>query len=181
MDERADETARPAVGVAVGVVVVGHGRSASELLHAARGIVGPEALAGVRAVDAGIGQTPNLGQELCDVIEQADEGAGVLVLVDLWGASPCSCVQQPAQTHHGVILSGLNLAMLLKVAALDRRRLGPEALAEACAESGRRAVGVHDVVAKTAGEDEEMASSPTSVGPNDRQVEARAGSREDRA
>jgi mannose/fructose-specific phosphotransferase system component IIA len=39
-------------------------------------------------------------------------------------------------------LSGLNLAMLLKLAALDRRKLSPQALAHACADSGRRAVHV---------------------------------------
>lgn len=131
------------VAPAVGVVLIGHGRSASELLHAADGIVGPAALKGVRAVDAGRGETPKLGQELCDVMDQADEGAGVLVLVDLWGASPCSCVQRPAQAHRSVILAGLNLAMLLKLAALDRRRFDPEGLAHACADSGRRAVAVH--------------------------------------
>jgi len=128
----------------VGVVLVGHGRTASEMLQAAVGIVGGDALEGVLAVDAGTGETPRLGKELCDVIEKVDEGAGVMVLVDLWGASPCSCARREALAaeHHTVTLSGLNLAMLLKVAALDRRGLAAEALAEACADSGRRAVAV---------------------------------------
>lgn len=126
----------------VGVVLVGHGRTASELLAAAEGIVGAEALGGVQAVDAGRGETPKLGAELCDVLDEADQGAGVLVLVDLWGASPCSCAQRQAEGHRVVILSGLNLAMLLKLAAVDRRHTDPEALARVCAESGRRAVDV---------------------------------------
>ncbi|MBA3546920.1 MAG: hypothetical protein H0T76_10590, partial [Nannocystis sp.] len=41
--------------ISVGVVVVGHGRSASALLGAAEGIVDPAALQGVIAVDAGAG------------------------------------------------------------------------------------------------------------------------------
>lgn len=131
-----------ATSALVGVVLVGHGRTASELLAAAAGIVGEEALEGVRAVDAGRGQTPKLDDDLCDVLAQADEGAGVLLLVDLWGASPCSCARKQAEGRRVVILSGLNLAMLLKLAALDRRRLDPEALARACADSGRRAVDV---------------------------------------
>lgn len=146
---------------AVGVVLVGHGRSASELLFAAEGIVGADALTGVRAVDAGRGQTPNLGQELCDVIDEADEGAGVLVLVDLWGASPCSCVQREAQAHRGAILAGLNLAMLLKLAALDRRALDVKALAQACAESGRRAVAVHGLPTTEAPDDAPTPTDPT--------------------
>lgn len=133
--------ARPA---RVGVVMLGHGRTASELLAAATGIVGADALAGVVAVDAGPGETPRLGEQLCGVIDQVDAGAGVLVLVDLWGASPCSCAQREAQaTEHPIVtLSGLNLAMLLKLAALDRETLDAEALAQRCADSGRRSVQV---------------------------------------
>lgn len=138
------EGAGAIAGAVVGAVLVGHGRSASELLAAARGIVGPDALAGVVAVDAGQGETPRLGKELFDVIARVDAGAGVLVLVDLWGASPCSCAQREAQAteRHVVTISGLNLAMLLKLAALDRGALDAEALAHACADSGRRSVQV---------------------------------------
>lgn len=128
----------------VGAVLVGHGRSASELLAAATGIVGPDALRAVVAVDAGEGETPRLGAELCDVIAQVDAGVGVLVLVDLWGASPCSCAQREARaTERNIVtLSGLNLAMILKLAALDRGALDVEALARGCADSGRRAVQI---------------------------------------
>ncbi len=125
----------------VGVVLVGHGRTASELLAAAQGIVTAEAMTGVVAVDAGEGETPRLGKELCDVIERVDAGAGVLVVVDLLGASPCNCVQREVQSRRTVTLSGLNLAMLLKLAALDRCTSVDE-LAQACADSGRRAVQV---------------------------------------
>ena len=130
------------VDATVGVVLVGHGRTASELLAAAAGIVGEDSLAGVQAVDAGLGQTPKLDDHLCRVLVEADEGAGVLLVVDLLGASPYSCARKQAEGRRVVILSGLNLAMLLKLAALDRERLDPEALARACADSGRRAVDV---------------------------------------
>jgi PTS system mannose-specific IIA component len=144
----------PVVAPAVGVVLVGHGRTASELLAAAAGIVGPDALEGVQAVDAGTGQTPKLDDDLCGVLAQADQGAGVLLLVDLWGASPYSCARRQAEGRRAVILSGLNLAMLLKLAALDRHRVEPEALAQACADSGRRAVDVQFLSPK-------MAAPPT--------------------
>jgi mannose PTS system EIIA component len=167
---------------AVGVVLLGHGRSASELLAAAEGIVGPELLEGIRAVDAGHGQTPRLDRELCDVLDQADVGAGVLVLVDLWGASPCSCAQREAQDHCAVILSGLNLAMLLKLAALDRRKLSPQALAHACADSGRRAVHVVEMTPASpavteAGEPAATAGEP----PAEAETKATAETKESRA
>ncbi|MCH9680655.1 MAG: hypothetical protein K0V04_04405 [Deltaproteobacteria bacterium] len=127
---------------AVGIVLLGHGTTASVLLEAAKTIVGSDGLDGVVAIDAGSGETPRLTDQLCDVIAQVDAGAGVLVLVDLWGASPCNCAQRQSQQHITVTVAGLNLAMLLKLAALDRHAQSAESLGSACADSGRRAVQV---------------------------------------
>ena len=126
----------------VGVAVLGHGRTASALLEAARRIVPTDALADVIAVDAGEGETPDLGSLLCKVMGEVDRGHGVVVLVDLLGASPCQCARRQGYGHELVLLSGLNLAMLLKLAGLDRTELDTVAVAEACADSGRRAVRV---------------------------------------
>jgi len=102
----------------VGIVLVGHGDTASRLLAAAVGIV-PKALDGVVAVDAGAGETPTLSGDVCRVLDEVDHGAGVLVVTDLVGASPWGCVQRECGTHRAVVLSGLNLAMLLKLAAFE--------------------------------------------------------------
>lgn len=139
--------------MSVGVVVVGHGSSATALLDAARGVVGDAAVADFVAVDAGLGEGPAglLSSELCQVIEDVDEGGGVVMLVDLLGASPCQCAQQQGEGHEVVLVSGLNLAMLLKMASLDRSAQTPAALAEACQDSGRRAV-TSRAVGKPAGQ-----------------------------
>src|SRR5688572_17297027 len=126
----------------VGITLVGHGATATGLLEAARAIVDDGALADVVAVDAGKGETPELAPRLCDAIAAVDRGRGVVLLVDLLGASPCKCAQRQGKGHEVVVLAGLNLAMLLKLAGLDRRRLDAAAVAEACAESARRAVQV---------------------------------------
>lgn len=124
----------------VGVVIVGHGDTATHLLAAARRIAPPASLDDVVAVDAGEGETPRLGSELCSVIGDADHGRGVLLMVDLLGASPSRCAERESAGHPFVVLSGLNLAMLLKLAALDRKRLTAAQMAEACADSAKRSV-----------------------------------------
>jgi mannose PTS system EIIA component len=140
------------VSTTVGIAVVGHGATASELLAAARGIVDDGSLDDVLAIDAGLGETPQLGPKMCDAIAEADHGRGVVVLVDLLGASPCKCAQREAGGHEIVVLSGLNLAMLLKLARIDRRTLDAAGIAQACADSGRRAVEVrHTTVAQELG------------------------------
>lgn len=128
----------------VGVVVVGHGRSASALLAAAAGVVGEPAFAGVVAIDAGAGQTVALEDRMHAAIRAADAGAGVLLIADVFGASPCTCGIRQAMGHRLAVLAGLNLAMLLKLATLDRSSLSPTEVAQACAESARRAVAVQE-------------------------------------
>ncbi|HGG57126.1 MAG TPA: hypothetical protein ENK31_04965 [Nannocystis exedens] len=125
----------------VGVVIVGHGATATGLLAAARGIVGDQ-LDEVVAVDAGRGQTPKLSATLCRVLSEEDRGRGVLLIVDLLGASPCSCGLREGADHTKVLLSGLNLAMLLKLANLDREATSALELAVACADSATRSIVV---------------------------------------
>lgn len=127
----------------VGVVLVGHGRSASALLDAARGVVGGEALADVVALDAGAGETEPLRDRMCAALAAADQGAGVLLIADVYGASPCACGIRQALGRPLVVLSGLSLPVLLKLASLDRAGADAQAIAQACADSARRALVVH--------------------------------------
>lgn len=126
----------------VGVVLVGHGRSASALLEAARAVCGEAGLADVVAVDAGRGETEELRAQLRAALASVERGAGVLMIADAYGASPCSCGLREASAPP-VVLSGLSFNVLLKLASLDRAALGPEELARACADSARRALAVH--------------------------------------
>ncbi|MEE9384033.1 MAG: PTS sugar transporter subunit IIA [Nannocystaceae bacterium] len=128
-------------GSRVGVVIVGHGRVATGLLEAALPIVG-DGLRDVICVDAGAGQTPDLQDQLCRAMETADGGLGVLLIVDLIGASPCSCGMKEGSGREFAVVSGMNLAMMLKLASLRDRIQRPHELAAACAESGRRAITV---------------------------------------
>jgi PTS system mannose-specific IIA component len=126
----------------IGVAVVGHGTTASQMLAAARVIAGPEALLDVIAIDAGPGETPSLSDAMCDAIAKADRGRGVLVLVDLLGASPCQCVQREAHGHPLLVVAGVNLAMLLKITGIDRNEVELAELARLCSEAGHRAIAI---------------------------------------
>jgi PTS system mannose-specific IIA component len=148
----------------VGVVVVGHGRTASALLGAAEGIVGPEALHDILAVDADAGETAELRARMCEAVIAADHGGGVLLIADMFGASPCSCGIRMASGHPLSVVAGLNLAMLLKLATLDRAAMSPAELAAACSDSGRRAIAVS--TPKTS------PPSPTAEGPAPRKEPA---------
>jgi PTS system mannose-specific IIA component len=123
-----------------GIVLIGHGNTASTLLEAARSIV-PDCLDGVIAIDAGMGQTPELTARVCAAVEKIDQGRGILMLADLMGSSPCMCGVRQSSGHGFALVTGLNLAMLTKLACADRHGELTE-LAEACADSARRSVCV---------------------------------------
>ena len=128
-----------------GVVVIGHGCTASALVAAAQAIV-PGSLEDVIALDAGAGRTPAFDAEVCAAIERADRGHGILLLVDLIGSSPCACGLKESAGHGFAMLTGLNLAMLAKLALLERDHATPRELAEACRDSASRSLcmRVHD-------------------------------------
>jgi len=99
----------------VGVLVVAHGEMASGLLDAARMIVGDqEAL-----LDLSLQEMEDV-EGLMDKVEQAisriDTGEGVLVLVDLPGASPFNASARIAMQREGIeVVTGVNLPMLAEL------------------------------------------------------------------
>jgi PTS system mannose-specific IIA component len=134
-------SAGPRLLAKCGIVIIGHGNTASTLLDAARQLIPGEGLADVIAIDAGAGKTPELEARVLAAVEQVDEGQGILLITDLMGSSPCMCGMRESAGHGVAVVTGLNLAMLAKLATLDRQAT-PRQLAEACADSVGRSICV---------------------------------------
>jgi mannose/fructose-specific phosphotransferase system component IIA len=66
-------------------------------------------------------------RKVAHACDQVDDGAGVLLLVDVRGSSPFNVSRTSANTVD--VVCGPNLPMLLKLATLDRRSLSLTALA----------------------------------------------------
>ncbi len=124
-----------------GIVIIGHGSTATALLEAARQLIPGEGLANAIAIDAGAGRTPEFEARVVAAINRVDEGRGILLIADLMGSSPCMCGMRESAGHGLAVVTGLNLAMLTKLATLDRRT-SPRELADACAESVGRSICV---------------------------------------
>lgn len=129
-----------AVKPKVGVVVVTHEGAADALVGAARALLGN--LPGVTAVQCAMADD---FQTLVDKISRGcqlvDEGAGVVMLVDLHGSSPFHASMSLLDgTRAAEILCGVNLPMLIKVATIDRTRQTPTQIGEALRDIGRRSI-----------------------------------------
>ena len=125
---------------APGVVVVTHGQLATELLNAAEMIVGD--LPGFQAVSIGWHDDVTVAHAAIGAaIAKVDAGAGVLVLTDMFGGTPSNLGLAFLEEGRVEVVTGVNLAMLLKLAkAADDQDL--LARARSLCEHGRGAIRV---------------------------------------
>ncbi|BBD79490.1 PTS sugar transporter subunit IIA [Aerosticca soli] len=122
--------------MSVGVLLMTHEAVGQALIAAARHVM-PELPLRVDAVEVPAQADPDVMRELTARHARAlDEGDGVLVLADLYGATPCNIGLSLADLGVRIrCVSGLNLPMLLRVLNYADKPL--EELAEIAASGGR--------------------------------------------
>ena len=125
--------------MSVGLILVAHGDMGEELIRVARGLMGTLPLS-VQAVSM-----PNdcdNGAALARVnalIQTLDVGDGVLVLTDLYGATPSNiCGRLHTLAGHMRRVSGLNLPMLMRVMNYPMQSLAE--LAQTAQAGGRNGI-----------------------------------------
>ena len=99
----------------IGLVLVTHDKVGVELLNALNHVVGPQDQA--RALSIG----PNDDMDKCrdDImvaIKDVNSGEGVILLVDMFGGTPSNLAIAAMPRAHAVVLAGVNLPILVKLA-----------------------------------------------------------------
>lgn len=123
----------------VGVLLVTHPGVGSAMLHIATRIVGKSTVP-IKCLevppDAALEPVFESARSMLKVL---DRGAGVLVLTDVYGATPHNVAQQVACKKSGAtVLSGLNLPMLVRVFNYPHDDL--DTLTSKAAEGGTRGI-----------------------------------------
>lgn len=122
--------------MSVGVLLLTHEAMGAALVSAARHVLGKLSLP-LDVIEVDSGADPDC--TLSDAARQArglDKGQGVLVLTDLYGATPCNVAQRlPSLGLNMHCVSGLNLPMLLRVLNYPEQSL--DELAQTAASGGR--------------------------------------------
>lgn len=98
----------------VGILVVTHNTLGESLLDCVRHVLG-DVPANVRALSVFANDSPD--QKLVEaqaLVKQLDNGSGVLVLTDVFGATPSNVARQLCHTEHVMGVAGVNLPMLLR-------------------------------------------------------------------
>lgn len=120
----------------IGIVLVTHNNIGNELLEAVNSIVGPQEQ--VQAIT--IGMHDDMGacrDRIFSAIKAVNTGEGVVLLVDMFGGTPSNLAIASMPLGHAVVLAGVNLPMLIKLASIRGTMTLLEAAHEAEA-AGRR-------------------------------------------
>ncbi len=124
----------------IGVLLVTHGPLGANLIDAAVHVLGsmPEML---EALDVSSHADPkDVEATITRRMQALDKGDGVLVITDIYGATPSNCMCRALAPGHAAGVSGVNLPMLLKL--LNYRDLPLDQLAAKAAKGGQEGISI---------------------------------------
>lgn len=124
----------------IGLVLVTHGRLATEFVVAMEHVVGPQ-----RAIETiCIGPEDDMELRRADIakaIATVDGGRGVIVLTDLFGGTPSNLAISLMHPGKVEVIAGINLPMLIRLEGARRTMNVRDAVA-AAREAGRKYISV---------------------------------------
>ena len=126
----------------IGIVIVAHGGLAREYMMAVEHVVGQQK--GMRAISIAADCDRDAKQaEICAAVGEVDDGAGVVVVTDMFGGSPSNLALRACAPDNRQIIYGANLPMLIKLAK-SRDKSVPEAV-RAALDAGRKYIDSQDI------------------------------------
>ncbi|MBA4790033.1 MAG: PTS sugar transporter subunit IIA [Pseudomonadota bacterium] len=124
----------------IGLVLVTHGRLATEFCSALEHVMGPQAQ--VAAVT--IGPDDDMEQRRNDIIgavNRVQSGQGVVILTDMFGGTPSNLAISVMNAPDVEVVAGINLPMLVKLAKV-RNDLPLSEAVNVAQEAGRKYINV---------------------------------------
>lgn len=119
-------------------VIVTHGHLAGELLAAAEMIVGP--ISHIAAVSIGWHDDVDAARdEVQRAISRVSQGAGVLLLTDMFGGTPTNIASMFLEEGVVEVVTGVNLPMVIKLATSPAEETLAEVAPKIC-EQGRQGI-----------------------------------------
>ncbi|HKP47579.1 MAG TPA: PTS sugar transporter subunit IIA [Pyrinomonadaceae bacterium] len=118
MSSKPDQPTKAQNARRVAGVIVTHGHLAGELLAAAEMIIGP--ISFITAVSIGWHDDVDAARdEVQRAITRVSQGAGVLLLTDMFGGTPTNIASMFLEDGNVEVVTGVNLPMVIKLASHD--------------------------------------------------------------
>jgi PTS system mannose-specific IIA component len=124
----------------IGLVLVTHGRLASEFIVAMEHVVGPQER--IQAIC--IGPDDDMERRRKDIakaIAKVDGGEGVIILTDLFGGTPSNLAISLMKSDKIEVIAGVNLPMLIRLEGA-RKTMDVRSAVAAAREAGRKYISV---------------------------------------
>jgi PTS system mannose-specific IIA component len=124
----------------IGMVLVTHGRLATEFRAALEHVVGPQK----QIETVAIGPEDDMEKrrkDIIDAVHHVDSGQGVVLLTDMFGGTPSNLAISIMDGVKVDVVAGVNLPMLIKLASVREDRTLADAVV--CAQdAGRKYISV---------------------------------------
>src|SRR5258708_24661764 len=121
----------------IGILIVSHGAFGESLIHSASHVLGKRPLF-LRQVGVTVHDDPDqILPVAADLIRFLDQGQGVLVLTDIYGATPSNIAAKVLVPGRVQGIAGVNLPMLIR-ARTSREEPREAALEESRTQAARR-------------------------------------------
>lgn len=124
----------------IGLVLVTHGKLASEFLVAMEHVVGPQ-----QAVETiCIGPDDDMETRRADIaraVDKVNNGSGVILLTDLFGGTPSNLAISLLKAGEIEVIAGVNLPMLIRLESA-RKSMKVTAAVAAAREAGQKYISV---------------------------------------
>jgi PTS system mannose-specific IIA component len=124
----------------IGLVLVTHGRLASEFITAMEHVVGPQER--IEAICIGPEDDMEARRnDIADAIARVEAGRGVIILTDLFGGTPSNLAISLMRSQEIEVIAGVNLPMLIRLEGA-RKTMEVRAAVAAAREAGRKYISV---------------------------------------
>jgi mannose PTS system EIIA component len=124
----------------IGLVLVTHGRLATEFVVAMEHVVGPQRAIAPICIDPD-DDMESRRADIANAIAEVDSGRGVIVLTDLFGGTPSNLAISLMKPGKIEVIAGINLPMLIRLEGARRTMNVGDAVA-AAREAGRKYISV---------------------------------------
>ena len=124
----------------IGMVLVTHGRLATEFRAALEHVVGPQKQVETITImpDDDMEQRR---KDIIDAIHAVDTGAGVVLLTDMFGGTPSNLAISVMEGSKVDVVAGINLPMLIKLASVREAATLEQVVVQA-QDAGRKYISV---------------------------------------
>jgi PTS system mannose-specific IIA component len=124
----------------IGLVLVTHGRLATEFVRALEHVVGPQQQ--IEAICIGPDDDMEARRnDIAAAVEQVDDGSGVIILTDLFGGTPSNLAISLMKSESVEVIAGVNLPMLIRLEGA-RKTMDVRSAVAAAREAGRKYISV---------------------------------------